>query len=122
AGVRQPHEPDVGEQLQAQLQPARLARQPALGKPWRQPRGSGETLVALAARAAARGKRALAVGQQLPAAPRQLAAVLAGHALHLGAWRHPDLERRAGGAVALRALAVPAATGAEVAAAAEGLQ
>ena len=54
AGVRQPDEADVGEQLQLQLEPPFLARQAALGKARRLAGGRREALVALAARAAAR--------------------------------------------------------------------
>ena len=71
AGVGQPDEPDVGEQLQPQLEPALLARQAALGEARRLARGRGEALVALAARAAARDRRALARRRAAPSGARR---------------------------------------------------
>ena len=60
AGVRDADEADVGEQLQAQVDPALLADEPALGEPRRLARGRREALVAAPARAAARDDDALA--------------------------------------------------------------
>ena len=122
AGVREPDQPDVGEQLQPQLDPPGLPRQPPLGEPGRLPGRRREALVPLAAFAAARGQGPLPVGKELPAAPGELSPLLARGRLHLGAGRHANLERLAVGAVALRALPVAAAAGAEAAAAPERLQ
>ena len=91
ARVRQAHEADVREQLQLQLEPALLAGQPALGEARRLARGRGEALVALAAAAAARDRGALAVREQLPAAPAEVAVVVLERA-DLGAGRHADLS------------------------------
>ncbi len=54
AGVRQPDQAGVGEQLQPQLDPARLALQPALGEARRLTGRAGEALVAVPAGAARR--------------------------------------------------------------------
>ena len=60
-----PDQADVGEQLEAQLDLTRLALEAALREPRRLPRGGGEALVAVTARAAARDHDPLAVGEQL---------------------------------------------------------
>ena len=60
AGVRDADEPDVGEQLQAQVDPALLADEPALGEPRRLPGRRREALVAAPASATARDDDALA--------------------------------------------------------------
>ena len=114
AGVREPDEPDVGEQLEVQLDRALLARQAALGQPRRLAHGRLEARVAAAAGAAARDRHLLAGAHEVVAR--------AVPALDLRAGRHRDHERLAVGAVALGALAVAAALGAEVRAAAEALQ
>ena len=114
AGVRQADEPDVGEQLEVQLDGALLARQAALGEPRRLAHGGLEARVAAPAGAAARDR-------DLLAGPHEVVA-RAVPARDLRAGRHRDHERLAVGAVALGALAVAAALGAEVRAAAEALQ
>jgi hypothetical protein len=53
ARVGQPDEPDVGQQLEAQVDPALVPGQPALGEVRRLARGGGEALVAAPARTAA---------------------------------------------------------------------
>src|SRR5581483_9344517 len=65
------------EQLQAQLQPALLAGQTALGKARRLPRGGRKALVATASRPAARDPHALTGTQQLPAAREEIVRALA---------------------------------------------
>ena len=114
AGVRQPHQPDVGQQLEVQLDEALLAVEPLLGQPRRLPHRAREAPVAPPAAAAA-GQRDLLPGRD---------EVVAGAvpALDLRARRDADDQRLAVGPVALRALAVPAALRAEVRPAAERLQ
>ena len=68
AGVRQPDEPDVGQQLQLQLDLALLARQPLLGQPRRLPHRGGEVLVPAPARAAAGDRDLLARPHEVVAA------------------------------------------------------
>ncbi len=102
ARVRQPDQPGVGQQLQPQLQRALNAGQSALGEARCLARGGGEVAVAAASQAAARHHRALA-------GLRQVVAELALGVVHHGAGRHPDLQRVRARAVAVRALAVPAA-------------
>src|SRR6478609_6583594 len=97
-----------------QLDRALLARQALLGQPRRLARRALEAGVAAPARAAA-GDRDL-----LPGAHEVVAGAVP--ALHLGAGRDGDHQLLAVGAVALGAEPVPAAVGAEVRAAAEGLQ
>ena len=75
AGVRQPDEADVGEQLEVQLDPALLARQAALGEARRLARRRREVLVAATGRAALRDDGDLAGrrrgrGACRPPAPR----------------------------------------------------
>ena len=114
AGVRQPDEPHVGEQLQLQLDPALAALEPVFRKPRRLPRGRREALVAAPAASAARHDRALARHDQ----------VVHGPVFERGdrPRRDADDQVAAVGAVALRALAVTAAIGLVVRAALEGLQ
>ena len=114
ARVREPDEPDVGEQLELELDRALLPRQAALGQPRGLAHGRLEALVAAAAGAAARDVTSW------PGAHEVVARAVP--ALDLRARRHRDHERLAVGAVAQGALAVAAALGAEVRAAAEGLQ
>ena len=114
ARVREADEPDVGEQLQMQLDRALLARQPALGQPRRLPDGGLEAGVPAPPGAAARERRRLARPHQVVARPVPAA--------HLRPGRDGDHERLAVRAMALRALAVPAALGAEVGAPPEALQ
>ncbi len=121
ARVRQPHEADIGQQLQLQLEPPFLAGQPTLGEPRRLPGRGGEALVALATAASSGRRRPLAVGQQLPVAPRELLGLLLG-CRDLGSRRDADVERLPVGAVAKRTFAMPAPAGPEVAAPAERLQ
>ena len=99
-----------------------LAGQAALGEARRLARRRGEALVALPARAAARDGRALAVGEQLPAAPREVLAARRPAPRPAVPGGTPIVERLAVGAVALRALAVAAAPGAVVGLAPEALQ
>ena len=99
----QPDEPGVGEQLQPQLDPARLAREPALGEARRLAGRGGEALVAVPADAAARDDRPLARLDEVEA--------LALEALDLGPGRHRDDLVVAARPVALLALAVAAAAG-----------
>ena len=121
ARVRQPDEADVGEQLQPQLDPARLAGQPALGEPRRLAGGRGEALVALAARAAARGERALPVREQLPAPSGEVLALAVGREASVpGGTRISSVSPSA--PWRWEPSAVAAAAGAEVARAPEGLQ
>ena len=119
AGVRQPDESHVGEQLQLQLEPPLLPGQAPLGEAGRLPRGRCEALVALPAGAPARDRGPLARHEQLPAAALQIALIGTDD---LRARRHGDLERLAVGAVAQRALSVPAPAGVEVRPAAECLK
>ena len=120
AGVGQADEADVGEQPQAELEPAFLARQPALGEAGGLARGGGEALVALAAAAPARDMP-LARARAAPRAALERAAVLGLAADWVpGGTRDPQLL--AVGPVAQRALAVAAAPGAVVGAPPEGLQ
>ena len=114
AGVRQPHEPDVGEQLEVQLDQALLAVETLLGHPRRLPRRARELPVPAPAGAAARER------DLLPGRDEVVAGAVP--ALDLRARRHADDQRLAVGPVALRALAVPSALRAEVRAAAERLQ
>ena len=65
AGVGKPDQPDVGEQLQPQLDPTRLACQPALGEARGLPRGGGEPLVPVPPAPAPRHDDPLPVCQQL---------------------------------------------------------
>ena len=114
AGVRQADEADVGEQLEVQVDAALLPGQAALGQPRRLPRRGLEARVAAPAGAAARDRDLLAGAHEVVARAVPLE--------HLRPGRDADDHRLAVGAVALRALAVPAAVGAEVRAPAEGLQ
>ena len=114
ARVGQPDEPDVGEQLEVQLDDALLAREAALGEPRRLPHGAGELLVAAPAGAAGGDRDLLAGAHEVVARAVPLG--------DLGAGRHAHDHRRAVGAVALGALAVAAAVGPVVGAALEGLQ
>ena len=65
AGVRQADEADVGEQLQPQLDPPRLALEPTFRESRCLAGRGGEALVAVAARAPRATTTALAVGEQL---------------------------------------------------------
>src|SRR5581483_1420966 len=106
ARVRLADEAGVGEQLEPELDPARLALEPALGEARRLARGAGEALVAVTAQPTLRDHGALARLDEVVAAPAE--------ALDLGARRHghePVLPARA---VALLALPVGAAPGAYV--------
>ena len=114
AGVGEPDEADVGEQLEVQLDAALLARQALLGQPRRLPHRRLEARVAAPPGAAARDRDLLAGTHEVE--PRAVPA------LDLGAGRHRDDQRLAVRAVALGALAVAAALGAEVHAPAEGLE
>ena len=102
AGVGQPHEADVGEQLELQVEPLFVAGQALFGKTRHPPGGGDEADVAAAAFGAAGHDHALAldgeVGQQAPVG-----------VAHLGADRHLDQGRLAGLAVAVLAGAVAAA-------------
>ncbi len=118
AGVGQPHEANIREQLQAQLQPALLPRQPPLGEARGLARGGGKALVAPPARATAGDDDALTVAQEFPAAPLQILLLAGG----LSARGHPDRERLPIGAVAQRPFAVAPARGAMVGLAPEALQ
>ena len=114
AGVRQPDEADVGQQLEVQVDAALLAGQAALGDPRRLAGRGLEARVAAPAGAAARDRDLLAGPHEVVARAVPL--------LDLRAGRDAHDHRLAVGAVALRALAVAATVGAEVAAPAEGLQ
>ena len=114
AGVGQPDEPDVGQQLEAQVEPALAAGQPALGEARGLAGGPGEALVAPAAGAAAGDHDAPPGDDQVVQR-----AVLR---RHLRARRHAHDEVVAVGAVALGALAVAPAGCLEVRAALERLQ
>ena len=107
ARVRQPDEPDVRQQLQPQLEPALLARQAALGEARRLAGGRREVRVAAPAAAAAGHDGALARRGQVPAhAALGVLATVPGGTAHL--------ERTRARAVAVGALAVPAALGLQV--------
>ena len=86
AGVRQPDEADVGEQLQRQREPELIAVQTLLGELRRLARGALETDVAAAALAAARDQQPLALAHEV--AQEGVVGVA-----HLGADGH--LDRRA---------------------------
>jgi hypothetical protein len=101
AGVREPDQPAVGEQLQPQLDPSRLTRESALGKARGLPGRGREALVAVPAGAAVGDHHPLAGGGEVEA--------LAAQPLHLGAGRDEDDLVLAARAVALLSLAVPAA-------------
>ena len=103
ARIRHADEADVREQPQAQLDPALLAGQPALGEARRLTRRGREGLVPAPAGAASRNSRALSVRGQLAAAAFQVVVILA---TGLGSGRHPDLKRPPIGAMTQRALAV----------------
>ena len=118
AGVRQPDETDIGQELQLQRQPPLLPRQPALGEARRLAGRRGEPLVAASARSAARDDRALARGHEVVAAPLQVAVLAPG----LGPRRHAQQQRLAVGAVAEPPAAVTAARGAVLRPMAELLQ
>ena len=114
AGVRQADEADVGEQLQAQLDPAFLARKPALGEARGLARRRREVLVAAAGRAASRHDGYLAGRHE----------VVARAVLQLGdrARRDVDLQPLALRPEAQRPSTVAAASGLEVRGAAEELE
>ena len=114
-GVRQAHEAGVRLQAQLQLERPLLAGQAALREARGLAGGGGELPVAAPAAAAARHNRAIARVQQLPA-------VAALDVLDDRAGRHADLERVGRRAVAVGALAVPAALRLEVGAAPEAGQ
>ena len=114
AGVRQPDEAGVGQQLEPQLDHPLLPRQPALGQPRRLARRPGEALVAAPAEAA--------LGDADLLAGRDEVEARAVPALDLVPGGTPTTSGVAVGAVAQRALAVPAAAGAEVRRALEELQ
>src|SRR4051794_29803707 len=114
AGVRQPDEADVGEQLEMQLDAPLLPRQPLLGQPRRLPCRALEAGVAAAARAAAGDRDLLAGADEVVAR--------AVPALDLGARRHRDDQRVAVRSVHLLAEPVAAALGAEVRSSPERLQ
>src|SRR5579884_3166361 len=115
ARVGEPDQPNVGQQLQLERQPALLPRETPLGEARRLVGGTREALVAAPARAAAGHHRALP-------GPGEVVARPVGLDQHLGARGHPYLERLAVLAVAQRALAVAAAAGLEVRAPAKALQ
>ena len=107
AGVRQPDEPGVRKQPQAQLEPALLTRQAALGEARRLARRGGELPVAAAAGAATRDHGALPALRQVPAvAARGSSTTVPG-----GTRTSSGVGRRA---VLARALSVAAASGLEV--------
>ena len=114
ARVREADEPDVGQQLEVQLDDALVAGQAALGEPRRLAHGGLEARVAAAAGPAARHR------DLLPRAHEVVARAVPAHDLRAG--RHGHDQRVAVRAVALRPLAVAAAVGAEVRAAAEALE
>ena len=109
-----PDEPDVGEQLQVQLDIALLARQAFLGEPRRLSHGGREALVAASAGPATRQRDLLPRPDEVEGAPVP--------ALDLRPRRHRHDQRVAVGPVLQRAQAVPAAIGAVMATPAEGLQ
>ena len=103
AGVGDADEADVGDQLQAQLDPPVLARKAALAETGRLARRSGELLVAPPAAAAASRDDALARLEQVEArAVRQR---------HLGSRRERDHDVLALRARFQRAAAVPSGAG-----------
>ncbi len=114
AGVGQADEPDVGQQLEVQLDHALVAGQAALGQPRRLPHGRLEARVAAAARPAARDGDLLARAHEVVVRPVP--------ARDLRAGRHRDDQLLAVRAVPLGALAVAAPLGAEVRAPAEALE
>ena len=123
ARVGQPHETDVRQQLQLQLEPSLLSGRPRSAKrgAWRV--GGREALVAPAPGApAARPSRAARAPAAPSGAPRGRPPRRGVAADRLGARRHPQRSGLAVGAVALRAFAVPAAPGPVVRAAPEALQ
>ena len=114
ARVRQPHEADVREQLEVQLDLPLLSRQPALGQPRGLARGGLEARVPPATGPAAGDRHLLAGPHEVVARP-----VPAGD---LRARRDADEQRLAVRSVALGALPVPAAPRAEMRAPAKALQ
>ncbi len=105
SGVRLAHETRVGEQLEAQLDPARHAFEAPLGEARSLAGGAGEALVAVATQPAGRHDRALAGLDQVVAALERL---------DLGAGRHQDLLVPAARPVLLLAPPVTPALGPEV--------
>ena len=103
ARVRQPTSPASASSLQAQLEPALLARQAALGEARRLARGGGE--VPVAAPAAARRAPPRRAGRGSIRSQRSPPSASS----HDGAGRHAHLERLGRRAVLARALAVAAA-------------
>ena len=103
AGVGQADQPGVGEQAEAQLDPAARPLQPALGEARRLLGGAGEALVAVPAEPAG--------GHDRPLARLDQVEVLALEALHPGPRRDQDDAIVAAGAVPVRPLPVPAALG-----------
>ena len=107
AGVRQPDQSDVGEELQGEREPELFAVEADLGELRRLARGALETDVAAAALAAARDQQALTLGHEVT----QHAAV---GVEHFGAHRHLDLQHGAVGAALVGAAALAAVGGAEM--------
>ena len=116
-----PTRPTSASSFSASVEPALLPRQPALGEARRLTGCGGEALVSAAPRPPAGKRRPLAGREQLPASAGEVSPLL-WLALDLRARRDADRERLTVGAMAQRALAVPAAPRAIVAAAAEALQ
>ena len=100
ARVGQPDQADVGEQLQPQLDPARLARGPLLGEARRLPGRGGEALVAVPAAPAVGDDHPLPGLDQIDPAPV--------HGLRLGPGRHRDLQLLPARPVPVRPFPVPA--------------
>src|ERR1700730_5600355 len=118
AGIGQPHEADIGEQPQPQIEPALLARKSALCEARCLARGGREALVPLSPTPASCDGRTLARGQQLPAALGEIAL----RADDLGAGRDPKRELFAIRAMAQGAFAVASAAGVVVRLAVEALK
>ena len=90
AGVRLAHETRVGEQLEAQLDPARLALEAPLGEARSLAGGAGEALVAVATQPAGRHDRALAgLDQVVATASRPSTSVPGGTGITLSPPRAP---------------------------------
>jgi hypothetical protein len=100
--VPQPDQPGVGEQLQPQLNPAGVAREPALGEARRLPGGGREALVAVTADAAA--------GDDRPLSRLDEVVALALEAVGLRTGRNGDHLVGTASPMALLALAVAATT------------
>src|SRR6185312_15366651 len=115
AGVGQPDQSHVCDQLQRQGHPGLVAGEAALGEPRRLVSGTGEALVSASSGSAARDHGALAGGHEIVAGA-------VGLDRDLGPERHADLERLSVATVAQRPLPMARAPRLEMRTAPERLQ